>query len=77
MGLLRYLGYLGAKKRKTAIKGFYFVERVCKDEKEALEAIKSEGIWANYCRSNPTVNLNYGELLQWVQDHSRIPEDKH
>ena len=22
-------------------------------------------------------NFNYGELLQWVQEHSMIPEDKH
>ena len=35
---------------------FYFVKRVCKNENEALGALKPEEIWENYCRSNSTVH---------------------
>ena len=43
-----------AKKRKVKVNVSYFVQRVCQNEDEALEIIRSEKIWANFCRSNET-----------------------
>ena len=41
-----------AKKRKVKVNVSYFVQR--QNEDEALEIIRSEKIWANFCLSNET-----------------------
>ena len=59
------------KKRKTTVSVSYFVSSVCDNEVEALNMIKSENIWANYCRSNDTA---HGKKSYYPCKHKGCPK---